>query len=312
MRLVGLSVKRPAHHECTKHSNLHTSHDRRRVAGGLDAGVRLVECAGTHVLQHLDNADLVEAFDIFLGDTRACSMLETRFVDRVRSRFRVPCCFERDHARLSSSHQFSLPFAPFSLRATSLPYLEAVCKEAMRLLPVSQWDQSRTVPAGGATVAGYFVPAGTTVQCHIDSIHRDAEIFGSEPDSYHPERWLNKSDQQLVKMNAAMLGFRAGKRMCLGRHIAWLEMKKLIPLLTMHLDVSRMRGTRNCLRLTDWPISISTKPSTNSLKLKGAVFGIFLLYLPVFDCERRHEADQKGPEPLLAPPLPEDMLRFVV
>ena len=120
----------------------------------------------------------------------------------------------------------------------SLPYLEATIKEAMRLLPVSQWDHSRVVPPGGETVAGTFVPAGTTVQCQIDSVHRDAEIFGSSPDSYDPERWLVASDERLVRMNGAMLGFGAGKRMCLGRHIAWLEMKKLLPLLTMHLDVS--------------------------------------------------------------------------
>lgn len=119
----------------------------------------------------------------------------------------------------------------------SLPYLEAVIKEAMRLLPVSQWDHSRVVPPGGATVAGYFVPEGTTVQCHIDSVHRSAEVFGAEPDVYNPERWTTASEAMKLRMEGAMLGFGAGKRMCLGRHIAWLEMKKLIPLLTMHLDV---------------------------------------------------------------------------
>ena len=119
----------------------------------------------------------------------------------------------------------------------TLPYLEAVIKEAMRLLPVSQWGHDRVVPPGGAVVSGYILEEGTHVQCAIDSVQRSAEIFGAEPDSYYPERWLEATERQKIRMEGAMLGFGAGKRMCLGRHIAWLEMKKLLPLLTLHLDI---------------------------------------------------------------------------
>lgn len=119
-----------------------------------------------------------------------------------------------------------------------LPFLEAVIKEAMRLFPVSQWGQDRVVPPGGATIAGHFVPEGTIVGCHVDSVHRNEGVFGEDADYFNPERWIAASEQQKARMERAMLGFGAGKRMCLGLHIAWLEMKKLIPLMILHLDVS--------------------------------------------------------------------------
>lgn len=119
-----------------------------------------------------------------------------------------------------------------------LLYLDAFIKETMRIFPVSQWGQDRVVPAGGATVAGYFVPEGAVVGCHLDSIHRDEAVYGANPDSFDPERWLNATEEQKSFMESSMLGFGSGKRMCLGRHIAWLEMKKLIPLLLLRLDVS--------------------------------------------------------------------------
>jgi cytochrome P450 len=38
-------------------------------------------------------------------------------------------------------------------------------------------------------------------------------------------------------MERTMLAFGAGKRVCLGRHIAELEMKKVIPRLLLEFDV---------------------------------------------------------------------------
>ena len=119
----------------------------------------------------------------------------------------------------------------------NLPYLDAVIKEAMRIFPVAQWGQDRVVPHGGATIDGKYLPQGTVVGCHADSIHRNQDLFGPDADDFRPQRWIKASEQQRAHMERAMLGFGAGKRMCLGSHIAWLEMKKLVPLLVMHLDV---------------------------------------------------------------------------
>ena len=144
--------------------------------------------------------------------------------------------------QLAETDQLSDP--PMWDETKKLPLLDAVIKETMRLFPVSQWGHDRVVPAGGATVSGFFVPEGTVVGCHLDSIHRDPEIYGADADYFNPDRWLTATEQDFARMERAQLGFGAGKRICLGKHIALLEMKKLIPLLLLHLDVSHNGGHR--------------------------------------------------------------------
>jgi len=63
-------------------------------------------------------------------------------------------------------------------------------------------------------------------------------IWGSDVEVFRPERWLDASEEQRVLMHRADLTFSAGKRMCLGLHVAWLEMEKVIPALIMNFEVS--------------------------------------------------------------------------
>lgn len=119
-----------------------------------------------------------------------------------------------------------------------MPYLDAVLKESMRLLPVASWGLDRIVPPAGATIAGEFIPGGTIVGCQIDAIHQDEGVYGRDSTVFRPERWLEASQEHRRQMDRAFLAFSAGKRTCTGVHIAWLEMKKTLPLLLMNFDVS--------------------------------------------------------------------------
>lgn len=120
----------------------------------------------------------------------------------------------------------------------SMPYLDAVLKESMRLLPVASWGLDRVVPPAGAMIAGKFIPGGTVVRCQIDAIHLDEDVYGKDSTSFRPERWLEANEDQRRRMDRSFLTFSAGKRVCTGVHIAWLEMKKTLPLLLMNFDVS--------------------------------------------------------------------------
>jgi cytochrome P450 len=118
-----------------------------------------------------------------------------------------------------------------------LPYLEACIKESNRLRPTNNSISERVVPAGGATIAGEYIPGGTIVAINTGGIYTDSSIWGSDVDVYRPERWLEASDEQRVRMNRANMLFSAGKRMCLGLHVSWLEMRKVIPALVMNFEV---------------------------------------------------------------------------
>jgi len=118
-----------------------------------------------------------------------------------------------------------------------LQYLEACVKEANRLHPAIASMSEREVPAGGATIAGLYVPAGTIVAVNTAGLYSNTEIFGNDIDVYRPERWLEAKDEQRTKMNRANLLFSAVKRMCIGINVSWLKMRKVISALVMNFDV---------------------------------------------------------------------------
>ena len=116
-------------------------------------------------------------------------------------------------------------------------YLGAVIKESMRIRPFLRTPLEREVPAEGTEIAGQFIPGGTTVSIAMWNVHRDIAVFGKDPNEFRPERWLEADSQRKLLMERSVLGFGAGKRVCLGRHIAELEMKKVIPKLLMDFEV---------------------------------------------------------------------------
>ena len=130
-----------------------------------------------------------------------------------------------------------------------LPYLDAVMKEAMRCYPFLDLLLERVVPRGGAQICGTFLPGGTVVGCDALVVHRDRGVFGDEVEAFMPERWLIDDPSRVLAMERAFLSFGSGKRVCLGRHLAGLEVKKLIPkLLNMFEVCGSVRG-RPLLRL---------------------------------------------------------------
>jgi cytochrome P450 len=88
----------------------------------------------------------------------------------------------------------------------------------------------RTVPPGGDTIAGKFVPGGTSIGSSPLGIHRSKQTFGPDADLFRPERWLEAETdpERLALMNSTVdLVFHYGKYQCLGKNIAMMEFNKL-------------------------------------------------------------------------------------
>lgn len=96
-----------------------------------------------------------------------------------------------------------------------LPYLDAVIKEGLRRFPPIPMSQPRYAPAGGRTIDGYFVPAGTIVSCQAWSVHQLNEDVFVRGDTFLPERWLDS--EAVLEMNRLFFSFGAGGRGCTGR-----------------------------------------------------------------------------------------------
>lgn len=137
----------------------------------------------------------------------------------------------------------SITNPPMWAQVNKLQYLDVVIKEAMRCYPIASFGIDRIVPKGGATLAGTFIPEGTIVGCQQMAIHHDKDVYGQDVDQFRPERWLEADELQKRKMERAFIGFSTGKRICIGQHIAQLEMKKSIPHILMNFKASSHSGT---------------------------------------------------------------------
>lgn len=70
-----------------------------------------------------------------------------------------------------------------------LPYLQAVIKEGLRLLPPASGLFFREVPRGGDVIDGKFVPGGTHIGISHLAIQHSTRTFGPDAELFRPERW---------------------------------------------------------------------------------------------------------------------------
>ena len=119
-----------------------------------------------------------------------------------------------------------------------LPYLHAVVREGLRIHPAITDVVPKVVPEGGDTVTidgkEYFLPGGTLVGYNVLGLQHDKNLFGEDAEYFRPERWLLDEEveadgQRLAAMRRTTeMIFGYGKYQCLGKPIAWLELRKVI------------------------------------------------------------------------------------
>lgn len=113
----------------------------------------------------------------------------------------------------------------FSYNLQSLPYLDAVIREGLRLGQANPTRFPRVVPKGGwkftsSTGKSYFFPAATIVGCQSATLHFNPDVF-VDPTDFKPERWLNNPSQE---MQRDFVPFNLGARQCIARNMAQYEL----------------------------------------------------------------------------------------
>ncbi|KPI37144.1 Pisatin demethylase [Cyphellophora attinorum] len=118
-----------------------------------------------------------------------------------------------------------------------LPYLGAVIKEAMRLFSSATWPIERLVPEGDMFVDDIRIPAGTSVGVLPAAIHLDTHVYGADAAYFRPERWLEANKEELRQMEAAHMGFSRGRRACLGKEVALMQMKMVVAMVVGQFEL---------------------------------------------------------------------------
>lgn len=163
-----------------------------------------------------ENELIMEALSIFIGGSDTTSNTITHAIDllsRHRDKLRTL------QQELDTKFPGPLPadFVPDFAEVESLPYLDAVIHETLRLRPTISFGLPRVVPPGPGVLIGdrHFKP-GTVLSISTYTVHRSEEIFGADVLSFNPDRWLTGDRSAMDKH---FMSFSHGPRACIGRNV---------------------------------------------------------------------------------------------
>jgi cytochrome P450 len=119
-----------------------------------------------------------------------------------------------------------------------LTYLQAVVNESLRLYPSVPMDIKKSL--GRDTLPdGTSIEKDDVIVYNIFSMGRSKKLWGDDADDFKPDRWLGSDFPSLYTYPV----FNAGPRECLGRRLAWIEMKaclaRILPAVKFTLAVPR-------------------------------------------------------------------------
>ncbi|GKT57817.1 cytochrome P450 [Colletotrichum tofieldiae] len=108
---------------------------------------------------------------------------------------------------------------------TSLPHLNAVINEGLRLYPALLTGGARKTTENGATIGGTFIPPHTTIIAPRHVISRREDCF-EQANDFIPERWTTRPE--MIRNAAAFAPFGTGHHSCLGRFLAMDTMRFVV------------------------------------------------------------------------------------
>ncbi|KAI1121490.1 cytochrome P450 [Nemania abortiva] len=130
----------------------------------------------------------------------------------------------------------------FQSASAQLPYMLACLDEGLRLFPPVPSVLYRRTPKDQAVVVdGMVVPPNTAVGVHHMAAYHSAANF-HDPLTFHPERWLPaaREDEKSPFYNdkrEAHKPFSLGPRNCIGRNLAYHEMRIILANVLWHYDM---------------------------------------------------------------------------
>ncbi|KAF1924082.1 cytochrome P450 [Didymella exigua CBS 183.55] len=117
----------------------------------------------------------------------------------------------------------------------ALPYLAACLKESFRVYPSVPSGLLHLTPANGSTICGQFIPPNTIVSAPHLAMYLSPSNF-KEPQSFLPERWMG--DERFANDRRHVLQpFSVGSRDCLGKNLAWHEMRLIATRVLFNFDL---------------------------------------------------------------------------
>ncbi|KAJ3290736.1 hypothetical protein HDU79_003000 [Rhizoclosmatium sp. JEL0117] len=127
---------------------------------------------------------------------------------------------------------------PVQYITSSSTYLDAICKETLRLSP--PFPQTPRLSEADDWIDGYFIPKGTRIVTSAATNGRLEEFWGEDVLEFKPERWLQpNADSTTI---GPFIPFSYGIQNCIGQKFAEWEMKTLVAVLVRCFEFSPVEG----------------------------------------------------------------------
>ncbi|KAI1358949.1 cytochrome P450 [Xylaria arbuscula] len=129
------------------------------------------------------------------------------------------------------------------LSTGKLTYLQAVIEESLRVYPPTPNGFPREAPAEGTIILGQHVPAKTVLACqHYSAYHSESNF--KYPEAFIPERFLG--DPEFASDRRDVLQpFSFGPRNCIGKNLAYAEMRMILARIIWNFDLALAEDCRN-------------------------------------------------------------------
>ena len=138
-----------------------------------------------------------------------------------------PVAYSKLRAEIDANvESISYPVMKYN-EAQKLPYLIACIWEGLRMYPPLFGLKGKCSPPGGETVKGVYYPEGIEMAICDEAMCRNSDVFGDDAQVFRPERWI-EADVETKKRYTRVVDsiFGSGRFLCLGRHIAMMELHK--------------------------------------------------------------------------------------
>ncbi|KAF2225359.1 cytochrome P450 [Elsinoe ampelina] len=163
-----------------------------------------------------------------------------------------PKCYRRLQEEVDTFYEENKLDAPLMyLQTQQMPYLQAVVKEATRILPSIVFQLLRHT-APNFSVRGIRIPEGTPIGISPIAQNKDKDIWGPDANDSRPERWLEDEAKTKYYESASMTFGGSGPRMCVGRNIALVEMHKFLGQFVRQFDFEIANKARPWVVETFW------------------------------------------------------------
>lgn len=186
----------------------------------------LAECDAGDKAELTENYIQIEASNlIFAGaDTTAGTL--TYLVWAVLKRPELQARLEAEVAAVDDINLLNDAFLE------KLPLLNSVIDETLRLYGSIPANLPRVVPSKGAKFGDYEIPGGLEVETQAYTLHRDENVYPNAL-KFDESRWMDPA-VLTPHQKSSFCPFGAGARVCIGQHLARMEIRMGAAVLFKH------------------------------------------------------------------------------